>query len=116
VRLQKFGINNLQELDNIIPKDFIERYLTHTELDIVSDDNFAGLLRDIMILTDPTKYFENCWQKRWQGTHIHTFDFIKSYQPKIDSIFNKYGIEISWRPTFDIIKVRKLYVNRFVIL
>ncbi len=55
--LKKFGFNKIKD---------IEKCLSNTEVEI-RDTSSAGLLRDLMIISDAKKYFEDSFQGYWGG-------------------------------------------------
>lgn len=59
--LLDFGINNLNQLDPIV-SNAIKKFPS-----VVGNNNFLGLLRHIMILTDIGLYFERSWRSNWTG-------------------------------------------------
>lgn len=78
--LQLFGISKLQQLDNIIPEDLKDNMLS-----LVEWNNFAGLIRDILIINDAKKYFENSWRNHWQFLGNHCLP-----------LFNKYNVDFTY--------------------
>lgn len=87
--IKDFGLNNLSELNKIIPPDFIEKYKANS----VSISNFLGLLRILMICVDWENYFENAFKNNWTARSLgHRRDKILSvYNVPLDLIYEKYG-------------------------
>ncbi|HTA28165.1 MAG TPA: hypothetical protein VK809_10270 [Bacteroidia bacterium] len=92
IELSDFGIITLEDLDRIIPDDFNSKILNFQN---ISKQNYAGILRDIMMLKDANKYFKRCWKKNWLGADESSVNFIKSYNPAIEEILNEHDVEIA---------------------
>jgi putative GTP pyrophosphokinase len=62
--MRTFGISTLAEFDSLIPDDFVSQAYAHYPNSgrLV---NFAGVVRDILIIADPARYFQACWKHRW---------------------------------------------------
>lgn len=73
--LAVFGISTLSELDSIIPTDFEKRLLKGAE-----SSTFVGILRDIMLINDAERYFQNVWDASWDVISPESLDFLKSYR------------------------------------
>jgi putative GTP pyrophosphokinase len=73
--LNKFGIKTLGELEKIIPDDL------EMKISDFSDENFISLIRDLMIINDAGRYFNDIWPG-WK------------FRSNIDPILNSYGIDI----------------------
>lgn len=86
--LEKFNINTIRELDNIIPKELGEKLK-----ECKYHGNFLGLLRDIMIINDYDKYFAECWNGKWTGMDKVGADLYELYGIDIEEI-EQYGIFI----------------------
>jgi len=86
--LKLFGISTLAELDKIIPKDLEDYYL-----DNMSKETFAGIVRDILMISDIEKYFRVSWRKSWTLTDERTEELLAKYS--VDPIcLEKHDIEI----------------------
>jgi hypothetical protein len=84
--LKLFGISTLAQLDKVIPKDLEDYYLAD-----MSEENYAGIVRDILMISDIEKYFEVSWRKSWQGTQYSTVELLA-----------KYGVDPSYLEKHDI--------------
>ncbi len=58
--LEDMEILTLSDLDKIIPSKLDSFYKSHE-----SRRNFAGIIRDILIVHDYKKYFEKAWKNHW---------------------------------------------------
>lgn len=88
--LDKMGINTLKKLDDTIqgiPNEDLRKL-------IEKGQNYAGLLRTIMIVTDVEKYFKDAWNDSWQSMPKYMAEFLKTYVENIEDIINKYEIEL----------------------
>lgn len=87
-----FGINNLQQLDNVISTAI-------SEFNFPDDNNLIGFLRDLMMIIDLEKYFSTAFIKsgqKWGATNENGYKLLlqKYSQQQIQSIFDKNEIEI----------------------
>lgn len=81
--LNKFGIYNLKDLDRLLSKSFKYK---------IEENNFAGLLRDFMILSDYKKYFELVYDGSWRGFFDDDMRMFMLNNVPIHEIMNKYMI------------------------
>jgi putative GTP pyrophosphokinase len=81
--VQLFGISKLYQLDNIIPEDLQDKMLSLQEW-----TNFAGLIRDILIINDAKKYFEVCWRNNWRFSISEGEDSF--------ALYKEYGIDVKY--------------------
>ncbi|MBM7623675.1 GTP pyrophosphokinase [Sporohalobacter salinus] len=91
--LKKFGINNLVELDSILSEKIHDNI--KTELKELSDANFLGVIRLIMIINDYKKYFEKVWEDGTYYFHEASVNILKKYNVPIEKLSKEYdfGIE-----------------------
>lgn len=87
--LNDFGIKTLKELDLIIPNDLKEK-VPH---ELSADNNFAGLLRTIMIINNHNKYFSKAWKQHWGGLDRNTYDTMISYNIPLGDYSEILGLE-----------------------
>lgn len=90
-----FDINNLETLDKTISNSLV--YLTNPDSNI--EESLIGFLRNIMLLTDIDKYFEESWIKNkipWGYIDMNSVNLLerKYGKSKVNSIFKKYKIKI----------------------
>jgi putative GTP pyrophosphokinase len=86
VELNNYGLNNLSDLNSIIPKDFIKTYKNSSN----PPSNFVGLLRSIMICNDPKRYFEKSFKNNWFLRSMWNRGIYREYSVPIDDIIKKY--------------------------
>lgn len=77
--LKNYGINSLENLNSIIPKDLLKKYLK-----LKLPQSPLGILRDIMIINDYKKYFEKAYDGKWGF----------SQDPNETAIFKEYNIDL----------------------
>ncbi|MGN8008150.1 GTP pyrophosphokinase [Acinetobacter sp. 22301] len=87
-----FGINNLQQLDNVIASAI-------SKFNFPDDNNLIGFLRDLMMITDLEKYFSTAYAKskqQWGATNENGYKLLlqKYTEEQIQSIFEQNGIEV----------------------
>lgn len=77
--LRLFGILKLNQLDEIIPKDYQDNLIKLHHL-----NNFIGCIRDILIINNAKKYFELSWRNSWQVYDEDTLALWEKYNVDID--------------------------------
>lgn len=88
--LDAFGVNNLSELEKLIPQDFIK---TQKEfVSVNSPNNFLSILRQLMIINDANLYFSKCWNENWQGAGQTSCNIYEHYKLDLESLSKEYGI------------------------
>ncbi|QWH38135.1 hypothetical protein EXW53_15185 [Bacillus mycoides] len=83
--LNLFGLHTLLELDKLIGED-IEQFNY--------DNNFLGLLIDIMLLNDIEKYLSEVWDKEWGMLEQDEYSMLARNIPNLDDILIKYKIGV----------------------
>jgi len=58
--LKDYGIDTLEQLDKIVPDDFIANYKGFS-----GSSNFIGLVRAILIINNLDLYFKKAWKRHW---------------------------------------------------
>lgn len=96
--LRSLGIVTLKDLDKIVPDN-----LTQVESEVMmpggsDESNFCGLLRDIMMIHDPDRYFRTAWKEHWTAMDSETAQIIRQFGIDIDHYAQKYDFEISETP------------------
>jgi putative GTP pyrophosphokinase len=89
--LKHFGISSLREFDKIIPKDFIKNTLKFKPSS--DPNNYAGILRDIMIIHNAEHYFKDCWNNHWDFMDNSSVEYLKLYLPTIQNILKKHKVD-----------------------
>jgi len=87
--LHDMGIRTLKELDSGIPSNF------DTFEGKAAVDNFAGLLRNVMIILDADRYFEKAWNKHWNLMGNESVELLEEFGIDMSSLAEKYHIVIS---------------------
>lgn len=89
--LKLFDVHTLKQLDEIIPKDFIENTALHEN---VEELNYLGILRNVMMITDPEKYFEKSYTGDWSYIFVDNLNLVEIYSSKIKKILKAKKIII----------------------
>ncbi|MBP9822390.1 MAG: hypothetical protein KBC81_03050 [Candidatus Pacebacteria bacterium] len=92
--LRDLGITTLAQLDNIIPKDFMQN-LASVDM---GEKNYCGLSRNIMVIYNYKEYFEKAWKNKWVSaskSESSTGELYKIYGIDYDEIIKTYGLRVS---------------------
>ncbi|MFD1258186.1 GTP pyrophosphokinase family protein [Mucilaginibacter terrae] len=88
--LNDFDIRNLEDLNKLVPSDYIEKARPfYTEFPS-TPNNFLGLLRDLMIIANSNKYFEFVWKKGWSYIEEKTKNLYENHNIDVDELSLKY--------------------------
>ena len=88
--LRDFGLSTIKDLDSIISEDF-----SNSTLATSPKENYLGLLRNAMIVSDPKKYFEEAWNNHWRN------------DPRSEYMSSEYSVLTTLNP--DVKKYSKCY-------
>lgn len=90
--LKDFGINTIAKLNSIITDEFLNNYKN------ITNTNYSGLIRDVMIISNTDKYFNQVWNRNWEAFDYESYQFYKDCYKhiNIDSICEKYNIGIQF--------------------
>jgi len=64
--LERYGIYTLEDLDKIVPKDYIKTFIKSESFRVGEEITGVGIVRSILILNDPDKYFKDSWKNNWK--------------------------------------------------
>lgn len=92
--LSNMGITTLKDLDDIIPKDFIEKSRLFYSKSEIYLSNFTGLLRDVLMIHDIDTYFRESWKKTWQGIEKPAVSLLLSYGVNIRKYIKMYRLDV----------------------
>ncbi|MGL1893376.1 MAG: hypothetical protein OCD02_17195 [Spirochaetaceae bacterium] len=87
--LNIFGIKNIKEL-SLIDND---KYLEYKKK-IGENTNILGLIRDLLIIKDDKKYFDDCWKEKWSGINSTTYELYKEFDIPINKYIDEYELDI----------------------
>ncbi len=87
--VKRFGIKSISELSNTVPKNLLKNMIK-----IQHKTTLLGMIRDILIINDYNKYFENAWENAWGGTDSESLKLWGEYNLPIKKILNDYNIAI----------------------
>jgi putative GTP pyrophosphokinase len=85
--LKKFGLKTLNDLNQVIPEDFIINIGKSQN----TTSNLLGLLRIIMITNDWKKYFDKSYDNSWSIISLKKRDILDFYDIPIDKIIETYS-------------------------
>lgn len=83
--LNDLGIKTLEDLEKSIPKGYVDKLRKHK-----MTSNFAGVMRDIMIITFKEKYFKKAWKTHWDVWGHGADKFFEEYNVDIKKLIGKY--------------------------
>jgi putative GTP pyrophosphokinase len=92
--LESFGILTLEDLDKIVPKDYVQKVM-ESEIHGSKVIPQVGLITALMIINDSDKYFKKCWKEKWKiWTQKNGFEnLFSSYKIDWNVIEKKYGVK-----------------------
>jgi putative GTP pyrophosphokinase len=88
--LKIYGIQNLEHLNNIVPKDFAKNIRKIYNKNKAT--TFFGIVRDFMIINNADKYFGESWRNSWNGLDPESMDLYKLYTIDVDHLMEKYQL------------------------
>lgn len=91
--LEKMGITTLKELDILIHEILETKKVSIDDIGIGSI-NYLGLLRHILIIYNPVKYFEEAWENKWDGIEVEDIEYFNKFGLNYMEIVASYGLEM----------------------
>lgn len=88
--LTAFEITTLAQLDLLITPEIIA--LINSENGVA---NYVGVLRLIMMVHDPVRYFETAWQQHWTGMSRTAYESIKRINPEIENCIKYFHFMVN---------------------
>ena len=90
--LTVMGISTLEQFENIVPKDFVERKSKY----IFSGDNFASMIRTILTVYNADEFFRYLKSKgtTWISMPKTEKIIIESYGVDLNKYFERHGMEL----------------------
>jgi hypothetical protein len=89
IELNAFGINSLKDLDTLLGNNINKFYYTGDE-----QNNFLGLLRNIMMISDPDLYFQKAWNGNWRAIDRAFIKHSKKLGIDMNVRVDKYHLDI----------------------
>lgn len=89
VEMQGFGLRTLADVDRLI-----DQTLGSIDPNYVRSSNFTGLLRDLMIVSDWRKYFDEAWQHAWSGTDQESVTMWQEHGVPVGDLLREYDIVV----------------------
>jgi len=91
-QIKNMGINNLRELDEIIPDDYIEVKAPFVRPH--SGEYFGSIIIDILIIHDIDTYFKKVWKEGWHALSKFDIQVYKHYGIDFKEYAKRYHIEV----------------------
>lgn len=88
--LKKMGVSTLAELEKLIRKDFTESYKKYRS----EKANYQGLIRIIMISSNPEFYFDTVWDHSWNSLNTAFVKILTDLGIDVDALMQKYKLYI----------------------
>ncbi|MEK4131622.1 hypothetical protein NYE67_18520 [Solibacillus sp. FSL W8-0474] len=85
--LELFGLKTIEDIDVLITKT--------PKGDIINNNNFVGILRYIMIIDNPEKYFNKAWRNGWASIDEPTFKILDKINPNVKDYIIENEIDIN---------------------
>jgi len=83
--LKDFGLNTLKDIEEIMLLDDI----------LTTDNSYYGILRDIMIINNADKYFNNSYNtENWRGIEYNEIKLYKEYGVDIAPYIKKFDLTL----------------------
>lgn len=86
--LENMGIKTLKQLDEIIPSKIKKFSIEYKK----RGSNFAGIIRNILIIHDVDAYFKKAWNRNWTLMDTISINRYKEFGINIESYLKKYNI------------------------
>lgn len=86
--LKVFGLGTIKELNELVSPEFVN------ELQKMEWRSLDGIIRNLLIICDADKYFENVWNPQMNRMSRKNYELYKRFHLDINSICGKYGIYI----------------------
>jgi hypothetical protein len=75
VELDAMGIDTMEALEALIPRDFIEK----AQVEFEQGPNVLSLTRTLLMLHDLRRYFAEAWQGHWHSVDPDDFATLRAY-------------------------------------
>lgn len=89
--LTDFGIKTLQDLNQIVPKDYEANRI---KVGIDTRQNLVVITRNIMMINNHKKYFSKCWKKNYPKLSEGTQGLLRLYNISPEEIKKEFGIDL----------------------
>lgn len=89
--LRDMGITALEDLERIIPQNFVE---TKSRYIRPGKTTYTALLRDIMIIHNADQYFQKAWKKHWDEAEVEDAQFFEQFGVNLARYAKKYRFTI----------------------
>jgi hypothetical protein len=85
--LRAFGVRTLDEVASLIPRDYDPRHAV-----ILSGNTLLGVTRDLMMIADAGRYFNEAWRKSWHGWLADSLVLLRKYGVDTARLQEQYGL------------------------
>jgi Uncharacterized protein conserved in bacteria len=87
--LRAFGVRTLDDVASLIPSSYDQRHAA-----ILSGNTLLGVTRDLMMIADAPRYFEEAWRKSWHGWHPDSLVLLRKYGVDTAGLQKEHGLFI----------------------
>jgi ppGpp synthetase/RelA/SpoT-type nucleotidyltranferase len=87
------GISTIKELDDIVPKDYVEKRLKHRSFE-PEQHNLIGVVRDFLMIHNIDAYFKKAWKDHWNSILEEDVGFFKEYGIDLKKYAELHGFKI----------------------
>jgi putative GTP pyrophosphokinase len=87
--LRAFGIRTLDEVAGLIPASYDKLHSA-----IISGNTVIGVVRDLMMIADADRYFEEAWRKSWHGWLPDNLVLLRKFDIDTSALRRRYGLFI----------------------
>lgn len=94
--LNDMGLNTLEELNNIIPQNYVG-ILAKFAPKSIDGVNFSSIIRDLLIFKYKEKYFKDAWKEDWgafEKSSLKIYQELGINVDEIKDILRKYNIDV----------------------
>lgn len=90
--LSIMGINSLEKLDAIFPKDFAKKVGSfYSQFERTT---FLGLLRYVLMIHDADTYFKKAWKTRWTALRGQERNLLQSYEVNCKKLAKEHNFRL----------------------
>ncbi|MGA2309976.1 MAG: hypothetical protein ABSG57_10575 [Candidatus Bathyarchaeia archaeon] len=90
------GINTIEDLDGIIPKDYIQKKIKYMHFEEEQGYTFSGSVRDFLMIHDIDAYFKKAWKEKWHFMYREDAAFLKEYGIDFEEYAQMHDLKLEW--------------------
>lgn len=87
--LRAFGVRTLDDVAALIPETYDQR-----QADIASGGNLLGVTRDLMMIADADRYFDDAWRKAWRAWDPDSVTLLRKFGVDTRHLQHKYDLVV----------------------